>query len=164
VRVDDAELDRERCFRENAIGPETLAGACRARGIRLVTFSSDLVFNGTSRVPYTEDGPPDPLNVYGESKAEAERRVLLADPTALVIRTSAFFGPWDEHNFVTRAMRLLQLGQSCIAAEDAVVSPTYVPDLANASLDLLIDEGSGIWHLTNGGAITWAELARMVAR
>jgi dTDP-4-dehydrorhamnose reductase len=164
VRVDDAELDRERCFRENSVGPEVLAQAGRARGVRLVTFSSDLVFDGTSGTAYTEENSPAPLNVYGESKALAERRVLAVDPTALVIRTSAFFGPSDEHNFLTRAIRLLEAGQPCIAADDAVVSPTYVPDLVNASLDLLIDGESGIWHLANVGAITWAELARMVAR
>jgi dTDP-4-dehydrorhamnose reductase len=164
VRVDDAELDRERCFRENSVGPELLARGCSARSIRLVTFSSDLVFDGASPTPYTEDSAPAPLNAYGASKAEAERGVLTADPTALVIRTSAFFGPWDEHNFVTRAMRQLQAGQDCVAAEDTLVSPTYVPDLVNATLDLLIDSESGIWHLANVGVTSWAELARNVAR
>ncbi|HYF38496.1 MAG TPA: family 1 glycosylhydrolase, partial [Gemmatimonadales bacterium] len=163
VRVDEAELDRARCFRENSQGPEILARECRSRGIALVTFSSDLVFDGKSATPYTEDSSPAPLNVYGESKVEAERRVLTVDPTALVIRTSAFFGPWDVHNFVTRGMRLLQAGQACVAAEDAVVSPTYVPDLVNATLELLIDRESGIWHLANQGTITWADLARTVA-
>jgi dTDP-4-dehydrorhamnose reductase len=163
VRVDEAEVDRDRCFRENSDGPAILSEACHSRRIRLVTFSSDLVFDGSGRTPYDEDSSPAPLNVYGESKAESERRVLTADPAALVIRTSAFFGPWDEHNFVTRSMRLLQAGKACIAADDAVVSPTYVPDLVSATLDLLIDGESGIWHLANVGAVTWAELARAVA-
>jgi dTDP-4-dehydrorhamnose reductase len=164
VRVDEAELDRARCLRENTDGPGILAGACRSRGVRLVTFSSDLVFDGSSCTPYGEESSPAPLSVYGESKAEAERRVLAADPAALVIRTSAFFGPSDEHNFVTRAMRLLQAGQEVIAANDAVVSPTYVPHLVDTTLDLLIDGESGIWHLANVGAVTWVELARAVAR
>jgi dTDP-4-dehydrorhamnose reductase len=103
------------------------------------------------------------LNVYGESKAAAERAVLTADPSALVVRTSAFFGPWDEHNFVTRSLRALASGREWTAADDAFVSPTYVPDLVDASLDLLIDGESGIWHLTNNGAVTWAELARRAA-
>jgi dTDP-4-dehydrorhamnose reductase len=102
VRVDDAEQDRERCFRENSHGAAVLALACRSRSVPLVTFSSDLVFGGGSTVPYDEASPTAPLNVYGESKAEGERRVLTANPAALVIRTSAFFGPWDDHNFVTR--------------------------------------------------------------
>jgi dTDP-4-dehydrorhamnose reductase len=91
-----------------------------------------------------------PLNAYGRSKAEAERRVLDSDPQALVVRTSAFFGPWDEHNFVTQALAALGEGRPFAAAGDMTVSPTYVPDLVNACLDLLIDKECGIWHLTNG--------------
>jgi dTDP-4-dehydrorhamnose reductase len=110
-----------------------------------------------------ETSTPAPLNVYGASKAEAEQRVLSAYPHALIIRTSAFFGPWDEHNFVTQTLRKLMDGLECRAAADAVVSPTYVPDLVDASLDLLIDGESGIWHLTSGEAVTWVELARRAA-
>jgi dTDP-4-dehydrorhamnose reductase len=80
-----------------------------------------------------------------------------------VVRTSAFFGPWDEYNFVTAALRSLAAGERFAAADDAVVSPTYVPDLVNVTLDLLIDGEGGIWHLANGGAVTWAELARLAA-
>jgi dTDP-4-dehydrorhamnose reductase len=93
----------------------------------------------------------------------AEARVLEALPSALVVRTSAFFGPWDEHNFVTVALRALAAGHPFVAAEDSVVSPTFVPDLVNASLDLLIDGERGIWHLANVAAISWADLARRVA-
>lgn len=104
-----------------------------------------------------------PLNTYGRSKAEAERRVLKMLPEALIVRTSAFFGPWDDYNFVTVALRTLAAGQCFRAADDAVVSPTYVPDLVHACLDLLIDGEPGVWHLSNRGAITWAALAREAA-
>jgi dTDP-4-dehydrorhamnose reductase len=164
VRVDDAESDAERCVRENAEGPSVLAHACAARGVSLVTFSSDLVFDGASQRPYVESDPPAPLNVYGRSKAEAEARVLALHPPALVVRASAFFGPWDEYNFVTLALRSLAGGRAFAATSDATVSPTYVPDLVNSSLDLLIDGERGVWHLANRGALSWAELARLAAR
>ena len=164
VRVDDAERDRARCWRENVEGPIRLAEACAAGGIALVTFSSDLVFDGTAERPYVESDRPAPLGVYGESKAEAERRVLAILPTAFVVRTSAFFGPWDEHNFVTLALRTLARGLPFVAADDAVVSPTYVPDLANATLDLLVDGDGGLWHLASEGETSWADLARLAAR
>jgi dTDP-4-dehydrorhamnose reductase len=77
-----------------------------------------------------------------------------------VIRTSAFFGPWDEHNFVGQAIDAIGSGRPFAASADQVVSPTYVPDLVNVALDLLIDKECGIWHLTNGEAMSWAELAR----
>ncbi|MDI1475913.1 family 1 glycosylhydrolase [Polyangium sp. y55x31] len=163
VRVDDAERDPHRCERENVLGPSVLARACRERTIRLVTFSSDLVFDGARREPYVESDPVSPLGVYGQSKALAERLSLSACPETLVIRTAAFFGPWDEHNFVFQALRALAQGESFVAASDLVISPTYVPDLVGTALDLLVDGESGIWHLTNRGAVTWFELARQSA-
>jgi dTDP-4-dehydrorhamnose reductase len=163
VRVDEAEAEPDRCLRENADGAAVLAMECAARGLPLVTFSSDLVFDGLKGAPYVESDPVAPLNTYGRSKAQAEARVMDAHPSALVVRTSALFGPWDAHNFVTVALRELEAGRPFIAADDATVSPTYVPDLANACLDLLIDGERGIWHLATPGAITWAELARRAA-
>jgi dTDP-4-dehydrorhamnose reductase len=163
VRVDDAEADLGRCMRENADGPSELAAACGAREISLVTFSSDLVFDGAKGSAYVESDRVNPLNVYGRSKVEAEQRVLARHPTALVVRTSAFFGPWDVHNFVHHALRVLSAGDELVAANDAIVSPTYVPDLVHACLDLLIDGEAGIWHLANAGAVSWCELARWTA-
>jgi dTDP-4-dehydrorhamnose reductase len=164
VRVDDAEREVDRCLRENAEGPAVLARACAARRVALVTFSSDLVFDGRLGRAYVEDDPVSPLGVYGRSKAEAERRVLEALPSALVVRTSAFFGPWDRHNFVTLALEALRRDEPFAAADDLVVSPTYVPDLVHATLDLLVDGETGRWHLANAGETSWAALAREAAR
>ncbi|GFO60184.1 hypothetical protein GMST_25090 [Geomonas silvestris] len=163
VRIDQAESDRENCFRENTTGPALLAGECGKRGIALLTFSSDMVFNGKKGTAYYENDPVAPLNTYGHSKAEAERRVLALHPQALVVRTSAFFGPWDDYNFVTTTLRELRRGEGVPAACDLYVSPTYVPDLVSASLDLLLDRERGIWHLSNLGAVSWAEFARRFA-
>jgi dTDP-4-dehydrorhamnose reductase len=163
VRVDDAETDAERCHRENAVGPAVLADECRVRGVQLLTFSSDLVFDGAKRAPYVESAPPRPLGVYGATKAEAEAEVARRYPEALTIRTSAFFSPGGRHDFLAAAMRALREGECFPAAEDVFVSPTYVPDLAHASLDLLIDAEWGIWHLANAAEISWAEFARRAA-
>ena len=164
VRVDDAESDAESCHRLNAVGAETLARVCAAVGIPLVAFSSDLVFDGEKDGPYVESDPVAPLGVYGRSKAECEARVLASHPGALVVRTAAFFGPWDEWNFITRTLASLAMGIPVDAADDLVVSPTFVPDLVHATLDLLIDGERGIWHLANAGETSWAELARAAAR
>ena len=163
VRVDDAEQDAERCFRENVHGPSVLAAACIRHDLQLITFSSDLVFDGKQQSPYIESDPVAPLNVYGRSKAESETRVLEICPDALVIRTAAFFGPWDKHNFVTLALQALSSGRDFAAATDMTVTPTYVPDLVHACLDLMIDRESGIWHLTNARPLTWFDLARQAA-
>jgi dTDP-4-dehydrorhamnose reductase len=163
VRVDAAETERELCHRSNTIGAITLATACRQRGIPLVTFSTDLVFDGQTERPYIESDSPRPLNFYGQTKAAAEAGVLAALPEALVIRTSAFFGPWDEANFAAQLFKTLEQGQRFAAAADSIVSPTYVPDLVHASLDLLIDGETGLWHLANSGAVTWFEFAHAIA-
>ncbi len=163
VRVDDAEREPDLCHRINTAGATLLATACAERGIAMVKFSSDLVFDGNRVDPYRESHAVAPLNVYGQSKAIAEQQVLTAHPNSLVIRTSAFFSPWDSYNFLTIALRTLAAGETFVAASDAVVSPTYVPDLVNVTLDLLIDGESGLWHLANAGAIAWANLAREVA-
>ena len=159
VRVDRAETEREACWRANVRGPVTLAAACRRRSVPFVTFSSDLVFDGRAGRPYTEEDEPNPLNLYGESKAEAERRVLDLLPDALVIRTSAFFGPWDGANFLSALLRALDAGEDFVAPADSTVSPTYVPHLVNAALDLLIDGERGLWHLSNMGGLTWYDFA-----
>jgi dTDP-4-dehydrorhamnose reductase len=163
VRVDDAEGDLERCFRENREGAAILAAACARHGVHLTTFSSDLVFDGSKGRPYVESDAVAPLNAYGRSKAEAEAAVLDAHPGALVVRTSAFFGPWDQHNFVTQALGALERGESFVAASDMTVSPTYVPDLVHTCLDLAVDRECGIWHLNNVGSVSWYELAKMAA-
>jgi dTDP-4-dehydrorhamnose reductase len=164
VRVDDAELDCERCYRENSRGAEVLARACAARELPLLTFSSDLVFDGQRQTPYVETHDVGPLNVYGLSKARAERAVLQAHAGALIVRTSAFFGPWNDNDFVTTALRTLARGEVFKAIDDLIVSPTYVPDLVNAALDLLIDGERGLWHLANDGGVSWAQLVRHAAR
>ncbi len=162
-RVADAEREPEACLRENAVGAEVLARACAAAGIPLVTFSSDLVFDGRKGEAYSETDPTNPTSVYGASKAEAERRVLAAHPGALVVRTSAFFGPWDRHNAVWKTLNALAAGQ-CVEAGTEIVSPTYVPDLVHEVLNLLIDGASGLWHLANPGALSWNDLALRAAR
>ncbi|MCU0949796.1 MAG: sugar nucleotide-binding protein [Burkholderiaceae bacterium] len=171
VRVDDAESgdDAQRCWRENALGPELLARACAEAGIGLVSFSSDLVFDGAQRTPYVERDAARPLNAYGRAKAAGEAAVLRRCPRALVIRTAAFFGPWDRHNFATLALEALRRGERFAAADDQRITPTYVPHLVETTLDLLIDGQHGLLHLANriddgSDAPSWAEFGRRLAQ
>ncbi|HEU0135509.1 MAG TPA: SDR family oxidoreductase, partial [Allosphingosinicella sp.] len=159
VRVADAEREPDSCIAANADGAEALASACAAAGIPLVTFSSDLVFDGHLGRRYDEADETAPGCVYGRSKAEAERRVLAAGGKALVIRTSAFFGPWDRYNFAWHVLSSLARGETVRACSRTRVSPTYVPDLCHAALDLLVDGETGLWHLANDGELSWFDFA-----
>lgn len=164
VRVQDAAAERDACFAWNAEGPALLARACADAGIKLATFSSDLVFDGRKGEPYREEDEVNPLCVYGESKAEAERRVAATAPDALIVRSAAFFGPWDRYNFAWAVRTALTRGDSFEASRHSRVTPTFVPDLVHAVLDLLVDGESGIWHVANQGGLTWLDFARAVAR
>jgi dTDP-4-dehydrorhamnose reductase len=163
VKVNDAESMQEVCFRENAYGPVTLAKACLKFGARFLTFSSHLVFDGQTNNPYRETSATAPLNMYGQSKAYAEKFVLAVNPSSLVVRSSAFFGPWDNCNFLAQMKKTIEKGQPFLVANDQIITPTYVPDLVNNCLDLLIDKASGIWHLTNSTMVTWSEFAMHAA-
>ena len=162
VRVDEAEDAEESCHRANAAGAVALATACAARGIPCVNFSSDLVFDGQSARPYVESDPVRPLNAYGRSKAAMEAGC--ADLAGiLTVRTAAFFSAADSYNFAVAVLDALAAGRPFAAADDHIVSPTFVPALVDATLDLLIDGATGPWHLTSGEAVSWADFAMQVA-
>lgn len=163
VSVDDAEADPDRCWQDLVTGTTVLASACARHGARLLTFSSDLVFDGTSLTAYTEVDPVRPLNVYGCAQMEAEARVVDIAPDSLIVRTGPRFSGDDDGNFVAAVRRTLGGGERLLAANDTTMSPTFIPDLVTAALDLLIDGERGIWHLANGGAITWYAFARRIA-
>lgn len=163
VDVEKAETERDECFNINTKGSENLALMCEKYGVKLMTFSSDLVFDGKEKIHYFEKDATSPLNVYGESKARAECSVASICPSSLIIRTSAFFGPWDQYNFAYHVIDSLRKKLPYAAEDDVFISPTYVPDLVNASMDLLIDDEAGIWHLANIGSVSWADLAKDIA-
>ena len=161
VDVDRAEVECDDCMAVNTTGARLVAEACARVGSSLVTFSSDLVFDGSSSTPYLENHPVAPLNTYGRSKVALEQSVLECLPHALVVRSSAFIDAADQRTFTGWVMAGATRGEHIRTSSD-IVSPTYVPALADALLDLLIDGESGIWHLANDGSISWTELAQRV--
>ena len=163
-RVDDAERDEQMCMRANTHGAGVLAAICARTGTQLVTFSSDYVFDGTKQEPYVESDRPCALNVYGESKLHAERRVLAAFPDALVVRPGKVFAPQEEYDFLRKSLRAIARGECVRVANDIRLSGAYLPDLVHATLDLLVDGERGIWHLANSGTLTPEEFLVEAAR
>ncbi|WP_251031793.1 family 1 glycosylhydrolase [Paraburkholderia strydomiana] len=163
IDVDEAErtgVESLRCMPARA---RTLAEACTRHGTQYMTFSSDFVFDGMRAHPYVETDDVSPINRFGSIMADLEAQVLCACPQALVVRTGSLFGPCDEVNFLLRALHALSQERPFEAAHDLTFSPTYVPDLVHACLDLLIDAEAGILHMSNRGAVTWAEFAIQAA-
>ena len=147
-----------------AEGPATLADACARHGIRMVMFSTDQVFDGQKRAPYVESDPVNPLSVYGRCAAEGERQVLARCEQALVVRTGLHFSPYEERNLLARALNALATDEPYASAGDCIVTATYVPDLCNDTLDLLLDRETGIWHHAHPQPMSWTGLIRLAAR
>lgn len=163
--VDDAERQQAEFYLLTACGPELAAKVCQKKGIPFMTFSSDQVFDGEKGTPYHEYDQVSPLNHYGWTQAHAEKLILAAYPSTLIVRSSAFFSPWDYVNFAHKVQTALRDNVELEVANDVVISPTYIPHLVQAALDLFIDEERGIWHLCNeGGNLSWSEFAEEISK
>lgn len=160
--VDGCERDPEAARRANADGPGRLAEECSRSGVRLVHVSTDFVFDGRKREPYTIDDYPNPLSVYGVTKLAGERAVLEASPDAVIARTSWVFGPGGR-NFASRILDYAASANRLEGIVDMRSLPTYAPDLATRILELAEIGTSGTFHLTGSGEpATWFDVARAI--
>jgi dTDP-4-dehydrorhamnose reductase len=161
TNVDGAETHRDLCFAVNAEGVRNLVVACRDRKIRIVHFSTDYVFDGTKRKPYTEADVPNPLNVYGASKLQGERFLQDHKAPFLLIRTEWLYGK-NGKNFVGTILEKAKTERLLKVVDDQIGSPTYTWDLAGA-VKVLIDGGhAGVYHITNRGVCSWFEFTRKI--
>src|SRR4051812_30291936 len=129
TNVDRCETEREEAFALNAEAPRILAEICAGKSARFIHISTDYVFDGEKREPYTEEDEARPVSVYGESKREGERRALDANPESLVVRVSWVFGP-DRPSFVDWAIGQAREKEEVKAIADKWATPTYTLDLA----------------------------------
>jgi dTDP-4-dehydrorhamnose reductase len=164
TNVDRCETHTEEAFALNGEAPGVLAEICARKNARFIHISTDYVFDGEKRQPYTEEEEPRPISVYGESKREGERRTLEANERALVVRMSWVFGP-DRPSFIDWALGQARERDDVKAISDKWATPTYTLDLATLMKPLLTagidDPGSnGIIHLANTGECTWQEYAQ----
>lgn len=148
--VDGCELDHERAFRANARGPENLAQASRELNARLVTISTDYVFDGEKEGFYTQRDQPNPRSVYGASKLEGERKAQLAYARTIVVRTGFIFGPGGS-NFLSTIVERAGRGEKLRAIADAYGTPTYSRDLAVRLRELAQLDLPGTFHVVNAG-------------
>jgi dTDP-4-dehydrorhamnose reductase len=160
TNVDASETERERAFRINAEAPGILAEICNEKNAKLIHFSTDYVFDGEKRAPYTEDDQANPISAYGESKLAGENSVLAAGDGHLVVRVSWVFGP-DRPSFVDAMIKRAQQDEKIDAISDKFSTPTYTHDIANM-LPQFFDRGlaGGVLHFANAGKCTWREYAQ----
>jgi dTDP-4-dehydrorhamnose reductase len=167
--VPRCEGEPEMAFRVNCVAVRDLAGACRASGALLVTFSTDYVFGGEKRTPYLEGDCPGPLQIYGITKLAGEHAALsTAAGQSIVIRTCGLYGASGAAskggNFVDNRIRDAENEESLEMSCDQVVCPTSTDDLSRAVLSLITHPRlePGIYHLVNEGECSWYEFTRSI--
>ena len=163
TRVDDCEKFRETAFVVNAQAPGHLGGLCKKYDALLIHFSTDYIFSGEENRPYTEDFPASPVNYYGTTKWEGEKKIISSGCRYLIMRTSWIFGQ-NGDNFVKKLLKRALAGAKLQAPIDQVGSPTYAGDVAQAVLKLLTLQATGTYHFTNSGSCSRHEQAETILK
>ncbi len=165
--VDGAEDRPDQAYSLNAEFPARLAEYSSARGIPLVHFSTNYVFDGF-RGEYAEDDAPSPLSTYGRSKLAGEQPVI--DAGGYLVRTAVIFGPkgpseLSKRSFVDLMLELSERRDTVQAVSDEINSVTYAPDLA-AATSALLDTAArpGVYHIANAGEASWRDFAAEIFR
>ena len=165
-RVDDCETNAATAYSVNALAVLNLIRVANDLGSVLVHISTDYVFDGNSRQPYTESSRPLPLSVYGNSKLAGEFLVRTLAKKFILIRTGGLYGAAGSQgkggNFVQTMLAKAKRGESIRVVDDQVVTPTYTLDVAHQLAMLMPSEQLGLFHITNEGSCTWFEFARSV--
>lgn len=166
--VDRAESEPELAMRVNGAGPGVLAQEAQRRGALLVHYSTDYVFDGAKPTPYSENDAANPLNAYGRSKLEGERRIVASGCRHLILRTSWVYGPSGK-NFLLTILRLAGERRELRVVNDQVGAPTFCRALAELTATILpraFADASvqGVYHATNSGETSWFGFAEEILR
>ena len=162
--VDGAEDDAASALAVNALAVRSMASAAARVGAALVHYSTDFVFDGEASSPYREDDRARPVSVYGCSKLLGEWFAQEA-PRWYVLRVESLFGGPQARSSVDKIAAALREGRKTPVFSDRVVTPSYVADVRDATLQLLArGVPSGVFHCVNSGQATWLEVGEHVAR
>ena len=162
TNVNLAEGDgKEIAFRANAIGPRNLAIVCEENGAKLVHVSTDYVFSGDGRVPYTEYDICAPQSVYGSTKYLGEEYIKQLCSKYFILRTAWLYG-YEGKNFVKTMLNIARERGACKVVCDQIGNPTNACDLAHHILKLVTTEEYGIYHATGNGECSWFEFTQKI--
>jgi dTDP-4-dehydrorhamnose reductase len=160
--VDGAEARPEEAYAGNALGPRNLAVATAARNIAVLHVSSDYVFDGTAKRPYTEFDATNPRSAYARSKLAGEQAVRALNHRHYIVRTAWLFSTVGR-NFAKTMCGLAERPEVRVVS-DQYGSPTYVPHLADGLARLIATEAYGTYHMAGKGGTSWFELTRALFR
>ena len=162
--VDKAEDEQETADLVNNKAVAAMAKIARKHDAVLIHISTDYVFDGKACVAYTEDVPTAPLNVYGRTKADAERAIAESGCRHIILRTSWLYGA-EGDNFVKRIIEKSAENPVLKVISDQIGTPTFVEDLAGL-ISLIIEENmldrTGIYNYSNEGVCSWYDFAHEI--
>ncbi|MEE9447781.1 MAG: dTDP-4-dehydrorhamnose reductase [Arenicellales bacterium] len=163
--VDRAEDDAELADAVNHLAPAVMAKACAALQCGFIHYSTDYVFDGTSKTPYVETDVPSPQSVYGETKLAGELAVMQAYPSTIILRTAWVYAKLGA-NFVNTMLRLAADRDELGVVADQFGSPTLAFDLAEVTVSILqktaldqLTNVAGVYHATGAGTASWHDFA-----
>jgi len=166
-RVDDCEDDPTPAFAVNTYGARNLALIAKKLGATLLHISTDYVFSGDKKLPYSETDPADPQSVYGISKLAGEKMIEYLLPEHFIVRSSGLYGTAGclekgKTNFVESMIGRADKGQPLKVVDDEVLSPTYTLDLAQKVLEIIPRKSYGLYHITNAGQCSWYQFTKKI--
>jgi len=158
--VDLAEEQSELAYAVNAEGPKNIAMLCLKYNIILIHISTDFVFDGQQRTPYSETDAPNPLSVYGASKLQGERNIQDVMENYFIVRTSWLYSEYGK-NFMKTMLKLSETRDQISVVSDQIGSPTYAGDLAEGLIKIVLSSSIsyGIYHYSSGGIVSWYDFA-----
>lgn len=161
--VDRAESERDAAFRANADSPAMIAQACADRGVYLVHYSTDYVFDGSGNAPYPLDAPTSPLGVYGESKLAGEAAIRASGCDHAILRTAWVYASHGK-NFLLTMLRLAREREELRVVADQIGTPTPAALIADVTAGIVAcgQRPSGTWHLTPDGQVSWHGFAQAI--
>lgn len=163
TNVEKAESEKKKAFSINAEAVRNLAIACQEHGVILLHISTDYVFDGKKKSPYSETDITNPINVYGSSKLQGEIYVETICDKYFIFRTSWLYSQYG-HNFLKTILKYSQEGKPLTITTEQTGTPTNANDLANVLLHIVSQENTdyGVYHFSNFGATTWFGFAEEI--
>lgn len=167
--VDKAESEPEKAHHINVVGAQNLAKVCQQKAVVLLHVSTDFVFDGTKKTPYTEDDLPNPTGVYGQTKWEGEQAIIEATPRCFIIRTAWVYSQFGA-NFMKTMLRLADERDALRVVNDQIGTPTNAVDLAEVLVAMVRyafqteHPTFGIYHFSNEGQCSWYDFATAILK
>lgn len=166
--VDKAETEPEKAHLINVIGTKNLAEVCKDFSTVLLHVSTDFVFDGNKKTPYTEEDIPNPTGVYGQTKLDGEKTIQETFDNYFIIRTSWVYSQFG-NNFMKTMLRLASERDSLSVVNDQIGSPTNAVDLAETIITIIKKSEIsnqktffGIYNFSNEGQCSWYDFAKKI--